>query len=177
MPSLLESECLLNVEELVHNNGKDHFYTMHLSYEGHEWKRLWDYARENGFIGLSHPFITEDWNKDRDYSIKALSRTWVKQFDMFCNEMQAGDILLVLRGWDSLLGIAEVTGPEYNFDSCLSGDNCEPFFDHVRKVKWHKTYSHDNPLKLPEPVKGFVNSLSKVKPDTQRWSLLANITI
>ena len=147
---------------------------MHLSYEGCEHERFWSYAKENSIIGISHPFITEDWNLNRDFSKKALTRTWVKQFDMFCNEMTTGDVVLVLSGCDLLLGVAEVTESDYNFDESLSGDACEPFFEHVRKVKWHKIF--DGGFKLPESVEWFVNVLSKVEPETEHWHILENIS-
>lgn len=150
---------------------------MHLSYEGKERKELWSYAKEHSLIGVSHPFITEDWKIDRDYSKKAVPFTWYKQFEMFCKKMETGNIVLVLKGVDSLLGIAEIVEPSYCFDGSISGDNCEPFFDHIRKVKWHRTYSYDEPLKLAEPIKGFVNILSVVKPETRRWQVLGNVTV
>ncbi|MCW4016882.1 MAG: hypothetical protein NWF06_10965 [Candidatus Bathyarchaeota archaeon] len=167
----------MNVKDLLRSNNKDLFYIMHLSYEGCEQERFWNYAREKSIIGISHPFITEDWNSNRDFNKKALTSTWVKQFDMFCNEMTTGDVVLVLSGCASLLGVAEVIEPDYMFDGALSGDACEPFFEHIRKVKWHKTYTYAGRLLLPQPVEGFVNVLSKVEPMTERWQVLENVDV
>lgn len=151
---------------------------MHLSYEGRERERLWNYAQENNLIGLSHPrFVTEDWNKIGEDDKRSLSPIWIKQFDMFCNEINIGDIVLVLSGWDSLLGIAEVTESCYHYDRTLSEDTPESFFDHIRRVQWHRTRTYTNRLQLPQPVRGFLNTLFKVEPETQRWLILINVDI
>jgi hypothetical protein len=164
----------LKVGDLVQKN---RFYIMHLSYEGCEQERFWSFSQKNSLIGLSHPFVTEDWNANRDFNRKALSLTWVKQFDMFYNEMTTGDIVLILRGDDSLLGVAEIAEPAHMFDTSLSGTECLPFFEHVRKVKWLKTCPYDEALKLPAKVKGFVNVLSKVEPQTGRWNILESVDV
>ena len=150
---------------------------MHLSYEGCEQERFWSFAQKNSLIGLSHPFVTEDWTSNRDFNKKALSFTWVKQFDMFYKEMTTGDIVLILKGDDSLLGVAEIAEPAHMFDCSLAGTECVPFFEHARKVKWLKTCPYDEPQELPLPVKGFVNVLSKVEPETERWQILENVAL
>jgi hypothetical protein len=99
----------MKIKDLLFAEGKDHFYIMHLSYNGKR-RELWDFAKENNLIGLDVPeIVTNDWLKIRQLAKSKLTNTWVRQFDIFCTEMQAGDIVIVLNGWDSILGIAELT--------------------------------------------------------------------
>lgn len=168
----------MKVEDLLSEKEKDYFYIMHLSYNGRERKRLWNYAKENNLIGLDYPdVVTDDWNKIREAVKGSLPPIWVKQFDMFCNEMKVGDIVLVLSGWDSLLGIAEIIEYRYQYDKNLSQGIVEPFFDHVRQVQWIIKYEYANRLSIPQPIKGFNNTLSRVESHTHRWLILKNLNI
>lgn len=155
---------------------KDSFYITHLSYNGRERERLWNYAKENNLIGLDAPsIVTDNWVKVRESARKLLPNIWVRQFDIFCNEMKMGDIVLALNGWDSLLGIAEIAEIHHRYDRKLSEN--ENFFDHVRQVKWIRKYEYANRHPIPEPIRGFNNTLSKVTPNTQRWSILTSLDV
>lgn len=105
----------MKVEDLLSEKDLNYFYIMHLSYEGDKREELWNYARENKCIGLDYPsLVKDDWNKISNDKKEewledgSLSHTWRNQFDRFCNKMKKGDIVLVLSGCDSLLGIAEI---------------------------------------------------------------------
>jgi hypothetical protein len=165
----------MKVKDLLSEKGKDYVYIMHLSYEGRERERLWNYAERREIIGLDHRDVNDDWNNVRE-SVE-ISRIWRKQFDMFCNEMKVGDLVLVLNGWDSLLGIAEVIEHRHQYDENLSSGIAERFFNHIRKVRWIRDYEYANRLRLSQPIEGFNNTLSQVKPNTQRWSTLINLNI
>lgn len=160
--------------------GRNFFYIMHLSYGGArgERKRLWNYAKENNVIGLDYPdTVRDDWVKVRESVKRLLPNIWVRQFDMFCSQMHVGDIVVVLNGWNSLLGVAEITEPRHKFDVRLSGTEASGFFDHIRQVKWIRKREYINRLTLPQPIKGFNNTLSRVAPESQRWSILTDLDI
>lgn len=161
-----------NAEDLLE---REYFYIMHLSYNGRERRRLWEFARRDNLIGLSmSDYVTDDWNRVRDTAKDLLPPIWVRQFDMFCNEMKINDIVLVLNGWDSLLGIAKIAKHHYQYDFDLSqGD--DSFFDHVREVEWNLEREYDKRLALPQPIRGFNNTLSKIEPRTHRWSILSRL--
>lgn len=166
----------MGFKALLSEKGKDYFYIMHLSYNGRERERLWNYARENNLIGLDVPsIVTDNWIKVRESAKKSLPNIWVRQFDIFCNEMKVGDIVVTLNGWGSLLGVAKITESHHRYDKELSDK--EIFFDHVRQVQWIKRREYANRLLIPEPIKGFNNTLSKVMPHTRRWSILTNLGI
>ena len=159
---------------------KNFFYIMHLSYGGPkgERERLWNYAKDHNIIGLDYPdIVRDDWVKVRESVKRLLPKIWIRQFDIFCHEMQVGDIVVALNGWDSLLGIAEIAKPMYKFDRKLSGSETSGFFDHIRQVDWTKKREYANRLTLPQPIRGFNNTLSKVTPNSQRWSIFANVDI
>lgn len=166
----------MKFEALLSEKGRNYFYIMHLSYNGRERERLWNYTKEKNRIGLDYPdVVTDDWIKVRESVKGAVPKIWVKQFDMFCEEMKVGDIVLVLNGWDSLLGIAEVIQQNHKYDRNLSDKGI--FFDHTRQVRWLRKYEYMSRKKLPQPVKGFNNTLFKVKPQTQRWLILTSLNI
>jgi len=96
---------------------------------------------------------------------------------MFCNEMKKGDIVLILSGWDSLLGVAEIIESRYQYDRNLSERIVEPFFDHVRQVRWDRKYEYASRLTIPQPIRGFNNTLYRVEPPTRRWLILENLEI
>jgi len=165
----------MTVRNLLSEKGNDYFYIMHLSYERRERERLWNYAERRKIIGLEHHDVNDDWNNVRE-SVE-ISGIWRKQFEMFCNEMKVDNLVLVLNGWDSLLGIAEVIERHHQYDENLSSGSVERFFDHIRKVRWIRDYEYANRRRLPQPIEGFNNTLSKVKPNTHRWSILTNLNI
>jgi len=161
---------------LLSARGKNYFYIMHLSYNGDKREELWNYAKGKNLIGLDAPgIVTKDWIKVRESAKRSLGRTWTRQFDILCTEMLAGDLVLVLNGWDSLLGIAEIVGNRHNYDRKLS--DTHTFFNHIRQVKWVKKHEYANRQTLPEPLQGFNNTLSKVTPSSPRWSLLTDLNI
>lgn len=166
----------MKVKDLLLAKGKAHFYVMHLSYNGKRRRDLWDFAKENNLIGLDVPeIVTADWLKIRQSAKRKLTNTWIRQFDIFCAEMQAGDIVIILNGWNSVLGIAEVTQNSYEYDPTLSAE--QKFFDHIREVRWLKKYEYPNRLTLSTPLQGFNNTLSKVVPNSKRWSILTSLDI
>jgi len=163
----------MKLEDLVSDKG--YFYIMHLSWRGRQRKELWNYARENDLIGLDYPpVVKDDWNKVRDMVKENLPKIWVRQFDMFCKEMKVGDIVVVLEGWHSILGIARITGNRHQYRKELSEER--KFFDHVRKVQWVKKYEYGKHPKTPSLIEGFNNTLYKAKSDTRRWSALVDFT-
>ncbi len=166
----------MKLKSLLDENKKDHFYIMHLSYGGRDKKRLWDYAKENKIIGLDHPDVFKQSWIDTPESIKnKISGLWVRQFDMFCYEMEKDDVVVVLNGWHYVLGITECVG-EYNHDKSLSLFSGGAFFGHIRHVEWKKVYNYDE-KPLPHPVLGFNNTLSEVNREKKWWDSLVSLEI
>jgi len=162
----------MRLEELLFRESKDYFYIMHLSYEGRERERLWDYARQNDIVGLSHSSVNEDYDRIRDSVRDDLSPIWRKRFDMFCDEMLLGDIVVILDGWNFLLGVARVIRG-HSYEEELSED----FFDHVREVEWLRQYDFSKRPRMSHPVRGFLNTLYKVMRNTRRWRILSTIEV
>jgi hypothetical protein len=166
----------MKLKDLIKNKGRNYFYIMHLSYNGENRRELWNFAKKNNLIGLDVPGIVyDDWFKIRHSVVKKLSKTWIRQFDIICTEMQVGDIVVVLNDWDSILGIAEITGKRHEYNRTFFAEH--KFFDHVRRVKWLKIYEYDKRQKLPIPLKGFNNTLSKVTPKSTGWKILTNLDL
>ncbi|MEM2506001.1 MAG: hypothetical protein QXF61_03020 [Nitrososphaeria archaeon] len=166
----------MKLKDLLNSKGKNHFYIVHLSYNGKNREKLWNFAKENSLIGLDLPGIVyDDWLKIRNSVARRVSKTWIRQFDTFCTEMQVGDVVIVLNGWDSVLGVAEITRDRHEYNRIFSDKQI--FFDHIRKVKWLKTNEYNARQKLPTQLKGFNNTLSKVTPKSKRWELLTNLDV
>jgi hypothetical protein len=179
----------MELEDLLLEKNKDHFYIMHLSYgkdeDGKKKIELWDFSTKKNLIGLDLTnYVEDDWVKVRTFAAKNLKNDllgiWTRQFDMFCEDttdfsMKTGDIVLVLDGWSSLLGIAEVT-TKHSYRPELASTRGGAFFDHVREVKWIKKYSFKERLKIPS-VKGFNNTLAIVERGSKRWSRLVTIDV
>jgi hypothetical protein len=169
---------IMKLADLISSRKKDYFYIMHLSYNGDERERLWNYAREHDLIGLDLPDdVANDWAKVREMVKRSIPNIWVRQFDIFCNEMSVGDIVLVLSGWGSLLGIAEITERNHHYDRGLSGQESTGFFDHIRQVRWIRECEYADRIPLSQPIKGFNNTLSIVRPNSQRWSILTALNV
>ena len=122
---------------LLSSYKKDYFYIMHLSYNGAERERLWNYAKDNNVIGLDAPrYVKGSWLDVRETAKKSLESGWIRQFDVFCDVDKRGihrhDIVMVLNGMKSVLGIAKVAEAFHIYDKRLSAN--EMFFDHIRKV-------------------------------------------
>jgi len=163
---------------MLSEKGKNYFYIMHLSYNGRKREDLWRYAKENNLIGLDAPgIVKEDWvtARMRKSVTEKLGPLWVRQFEILCNEMHRGDIVITINGWDSLLGIAEIIGRQHSYNRELSIS--ENFFDHIRQVEWIRKCDYANRLSLAKPLVGFNNTLSKVSPSSPRWSMLTNLDI
>jgi len=163
-------------------DGRLYFYLMHLSYgTGREDDREehWNYARENKLIGLDLPDdVPKNWNDMSDSEKQSLRRRrpmWYKQFELFCNEMKKDDLVVVVNGWDSLLGIGKVSQPKYNYCKILS--ETRTFFDHVRNIKWEMAQNYHKRIPLPVRLNGFNNTLLKVKVNTRFWMILSNIDL
>jgi len=166
----------MRLDRLLAERKKDHFYIMHLSYDGEDKEPLWNYAKENNVIGLDYPSeVNDDWNHVSESVKERVPRIWVKQFEMFCNQMREGDIVIILEGWHSILGIAEVEDRKYRYEQGLSENGV--FFDHIRRVKWIKKHDYGKHPKLPRPVRGFRNTLYRVERNTGRWSILSNTDV
>jgi len=158
-------------------NGQSHFYLMHLSYEGEERERLWSYAitPSNEMIGLDLPNeVIMDWedipiiDKQRFHKRRPV---WYNQFETFCKLMNDGDIVVIMSGWNPILGIGRIivenqTRP-YDYRKELIGI----FFDHVRKVKWEYK---GNPIFLKTSLTGFNNTLLDIKPSSSLWEKISN---
>lgn len=166
----------MKLKDLLISKGKNYFYIMHLSYNSRKRKDLWNFAKENNVIGLDFPDIVyDDWLKIQHLVIRRLSKNWIRQFNTFCTEMQVGDIVIILNGWNSILGVAEIAENEYKYNRTFSAKQI--FFDHTRKVNWLKVHEYNARQKLPIPLKGFNNTLFKVTSKSTRWKLLTNLDI
>jgi len=157
---------------LLSREGKDYFYIMHLSYDGEDRERLWDYAQDNNIVGLSHRDVNDNWAKTREKAKDMIGKGWVRQFDTFCG-MQKGDIVMVFNGMDSVLGVAKTTESRHEYDRDLG----EVFFDHIRHVEWKRKYEYAKRKNLPELLKGFSHTLSKVTPSSPRWRMLTDLDV
>ena len=162
---------------LLNQKGKNHFYIMHLSYDGAEREPLWEYARENNIIGISHRKVWEhDWTTASELVKNRISKIWQTQLNIFSKEIENNDTIIVLNGWDSILGIAENIGP-YKYQKELA--RFEPvygdFFCYTREVQWRKMYNYNKRYELISPLNGFNNTISKVKKGDKRWTTLVNL--
>jgi len=166
-------------------SGKDYFYIMHLSYGSNKRRKdMWDFARQKKVIGLDRSDVEGDWAIIREEAEKYLRsincHQWVKQFDMFCEDMNPesmtnGDIIVLMAGKESVLGICEVIGPHgYNPVYRLQ----EQFFDHTRPVKWIIEYDYQKRKKIP--FVEFQNTLRRIErnrpKDQTLWSLFSNLS-
>lgn len=162
--------------------GRDYFYLMHLSYgtmREDDREEHWNYARENKLIGLDLPKeVPKNWNEMSDsakQSLRLRRPIWFNQFETFCNKMKADDLVVVVNGWDSFLGIGRVSKPQHEYRKELS-ENLT-FFDHVRGVKWDRAQNYDNRIQLSTPLKGFDRTLLEVKANTRFWEILSNVDL
>lgn len=165
----------MNFGELLKSEKKNYFYIMHLSYGGDkkDQERLWNYALENNLIGLDSPkLVKADWATLSEEEKSVVSSTWKRQFNIFCFDMKSRDYVVVLNGFSHLLGIGKVSAP-HKFDYSLS----YKFFNHTRKVDWKLKCDYEKRLLLPQPLKGFNNTLSKVTEASSRWSFLQNVEL
>jgi len=156
----------MKIQDLLNKKNLDYFYIMHLSYEGRERRRLWNHAKKDNIIGLQHIKINEDWEEATSDTKNSLSNLWRSQFNYFC-DMERGDIVVVMNGYDSILGVAKLTIDHHNFTPEL----WDVFFDHNRPVEWIKEYEYDNRKPLKNPIT-FRNTLALIDETSKRWNSL-----
>lgn len=180
---------IMKLKDLLLEKNKDRFYIMHLSYgedeDGKKKIELWNFSTKKNLIGLDLTnYVEDDWVKVRDAAAEKLKKDrlgiWTRQFDMFCEgttdfSLKTGDIVLVLDGWNFLLGIAEVA-TRHTYRPELASSRRGAFFDHVREVKWIRKYGFEDRLEIPS-VKGFDNTLAIVEQGSKRWSRLAAVDV
>jgi hypothetical protein len=162
---------------LLNQKGKNYFYIMHLSYGGAEREPLWKCAIEHNIIGLHHRKVWEyDWIKAPEWVKNRISKFWQNQLDIFSKEIENNDTVIILSGWDSILGIAENIGPyKYQKELTSSEQVYGDFFCYTREVQWRKNYDYNKRYKLISPLNGFNNTISKVKKGDKRWTKLVNL--
>lgn len=162
--------------------GRDYFYLMHLSYgtwTEEDREEHWNYARDNSLIGLDLPReVPKNWNEmsnSEKQSLRLRRKNWFNHFEMFCNEMKVDDLVVVVSGQKSFLGIGKVNRTKYEYRKELSENAI--FFDHVRSVKWIIAQNYDNRIQLSTPLKGFDRTLLRVKANTRFWKILSNVAL
>jgi len=167
------SSSIITLGTLLSELNRNHFYIMHLSYEGNERERLWNYARRNHLIGLSNSRVPNYWPSVEDQVRDQLDGVWIHQFDLFCKDMELGDIVLMLDGCSRLLGVAKVIENAARYSRRFS----RAFFNHVRYVDWIITYDFDNAAILPYSLNKFTNTLSRVDEEKRYWKELTPVKI
>lgn len=156
----------MKIKTLLKQRNLDYFYIMHLSWDGKQRRRLWNYAKQNKIIGLSHGNVDVDWEKASSRIKNSVSNIWKSQFDYFCS-MEKGEIVVVMNGFDSILGVAEINKNQHDLDLNIR----YTFFDHYREVKWIREYEYDKRKYLKNPIT-FRNTLALIDEDSKRWSSL-----
>lgn len=161
---------------MLANNSCDRFFIMHLSYNGKNNLKLWDYAVKNSLIGLDVPgIVTDNWSVIRARAMRQLGRGWTRQFDYFCDTIGKGDFIMVFNGMSEVLGIARTKVANHRYDRSLS--QSKEFFDHIRDVEWIRKNDFNHPAKLEKPLYGFSNTLSIVPNSSPRWQILTQLEI
>ncbi len=156
------------------------FWVMHLTYDGEEGPKLWKFGKENRIIGLDRSDVNQNWNSISQAQKLAFfwntSRTWYRQFEDFCNRMEKDDLVTVLEGQKSVLGIARVLQGrgEYYYRPQLKTERV--FFDHVKDVEWKKVWDYDSKDK-PEVAKAinFSCTIQRAPKDGKFWKALSDI--
>ena len=154
--------------DLLKQENKDYFYIMHMSWEGRYREERWKYARKYNIIGLQHNKIEKNWVIANSNIKKSISKIWQRQFDYFCN-MKAGDIVVIMCGFFSILGVAQIGQKKVQYKRKLT----PTFFDHVREVEWVKKYKFDMRRPLKKPIR-FTNTLALIDETSKRWKSLRN---
>lgn len=168
----------MKLEEFL--KGHDHFWLMHLTYNGDEGPRLWEYARVNGLIGLDLNAVNQDWNDFTDDEKKefywSTSSLWYAQFQAFCNKMKKDDIVVVMEGQKSILGIGTLKEDLHNFNLNLKTDHI--FFDHFRGISWNITWDYDTEKRpfLNELLR-FSNTLQRAPKGGVYWKVMAKVEL
>lgn len=147
---------------------------MHLSWGANTRRRdLWNFARQKKIVGLDHREVRRDWPTVKNRV--NLSGLWANQFDMLCENMSPksidnGDIIVLMAGWDYVLGIGTVIGP-HRYE--ITYRDREEFFDHVRPIEWILEYDYEKRKKIPRVV--FDKTLSRIEKGDERWRLFSNL--
>jgi hypothetical protein len=161
---------------LLSNNNRDRFFIMHLSYNGKNKTKLWNYAVENELIGLDVPGIVPDnLSIIRRKVTNELGKGWTRQFNCFCDIMRKGDFVMVFDGMSAILGVAKNKTANHRYDRSLSQN--KQFFDHIRDVEWIRKSEFIRPIRLKKPLYGFSNTLTRVPSGSPRWPILTLIEI
>jgi hypothetical protein len=156
-------------------------FLIHLNYgtrTDEDRRRIWEYGRAHRLIGLDLSDVNMDWNDmspDEKEAFRLEAPQWHSQFEMFCNDMAKGDLVIVTAGHSILLGLGEITQSRYDYDPELKNNRI--FFDHTRGVKWLFALDYDNQLRLATPLKGFNRTLLRISPDHKYWKILAKVDI
>lgn len=164
-------------------DGKNYFYIMHLSYgtgTDEDRREYWEFGRDSNLIGLDRLGVEMDWNDKTEDEKKAFffeDRTWHRQFEMFCNQMTKGDLVVIMAGLDSILGIGRVSRTDYYYCPKFKDDRI--FFDHVRNMRWIKVWDYDdkNRPKLAGPLMIFSDTLRRITAKSEFWDILTNTEI
>jgi hypothetical protein len=163
----------ITLRELLSELNRSHFYIMHLSYEGEDRERLWNHARKNNIVGLSNSYVSGYWLDVEKWARSRLDGTWIHQFDLFCKDMELGDIILVLDGCARLLGVGQTRENDARYSKRFS----RVFFDHIRYVSWIITHDFDASAPLRYPLDRFTNTLSKVEKGKKYWNELSPLQL
>jgi len=163
-------------------DGRSHFYVMHLSYgteTDDDRRKHWEFGRDSNLIGLDRNDVNHDWNDQTEAEKKAfgsVNPNWYRQFETFCNRMTKGDLVVIMAGLDSILGVCEISRNDYYY--CPKFKRDRTFFDHVRNVRWEKDWDYDEhrPI-LAEPLMIFKDTLRRVTPDSPFWEILYNVSL
>ena len=87
--------------------GRDHFWVMHLTYDGDKGEELWQYAQQFGMIGLDLQVFNRSWNDqtpaEKLHFYHTVSKMWYSQFEAICNKMDKNDVVVVLQGQSAIL--------------------------------------------------------------------------
>jgi hypothetical protein len=153
---------------------------MHLSYgtgTDEDRRKYWNFGKDSNLIGLDRLDVNTDWNDKTEAEKKKYGSqdpTWYRQFEMFCNKMTKGDLVVVMAGLDSILGIGKVSKADYYY--CPKFKEDKSFFDHVRNIRWGKIWNYDNKHrpKLPEPLMIFSDTLRCITTKSKFWKVLYN---
>jgi len=171
----------MKLESLLDN--RKYFYIMHLSYGAgtdEDKRKHWEFGKDSNLIGLDRVDVNFDWNEQTEADKKefgSLNPNWYRQFETFCNKMKRGDLVVVIAGLDSILGIGEIARNDYYYCPKLKKDRT--FFDHIRNVTWKKAWSFEDRNRpfLLQQLMVFNDTLRKITPNSPFWKILCNVEI
>lgn len=161
---------------------RKYFYIMHLSYGAgtdEDKEKHWEFGKSSNLIGLDRTDINQDWNdlgEDEKETFRSSNPNWYRQFETFCNKMTKDDIVVVMAGLDSILGIGLITRHDYFY--CPKFKTDRTFFDHVRNISWITAwdYKSNNRPFLSEPLMIFNDTLRRVAPNSSFWNAIIDLS-